>query len=137
LTLFYWIFASELESLPNGENAVINPALQIQGDGNTCWLGDLPRTKIQEIAMRIRKPTPMPRAPADPILPSNALPQKPPRNKVRAARVLWSRDTTLRRRLNKRGSDIISTQIVVNTTISICQVLRMIASVQRILVVPN
>jgi hypothetical protein len=89
-------------------------------DGRSCyWVGVLPGTTIQERATRIRKPTPIPKVPAAPILPTSALLQNPPTNNAKAAKVLWSRETTLCRSLSRRGSAISSTQIVVSTTTSI------------------
>lgn len=51
--------------------------------------------------------------------------------------LLWSRDLTLLRKLNRRGSDMSSTQIVVNTTIFSCQDPGTTTKFQNSLVVPN
>ena len=75
-----------------------------------------PPTNIQDIAMRIRSPAPIPNVPAAPILPTKALAMKPPTKSANAAKDLWSRDATLSRNLNNLGSDMSSTQIVVKTT---------------------
>lgn len=84
-----------------------------------CWRGaGLPPMKIQEMAIRTRKPTAIPRVLAAPIFPKSALPTNPPRKRAAAAITLWSRDATFSRSLKSRGSDISSTQTVVSTTVS-------------------
>lgn len=89
------------------------------GKVDYCWRGaGLPPTKIQEMAIRTRKPTAIPRVLAAPTFPNSALPTNPPRKREAAASTLWSRDTTFSRSLKSRGSDISSTQTVVSTTIS-------------------
>lgn len=68
------------------------------------------------MATRTRKPTQIPRVLASPSLAVNALAQKAPMKNAAMLAILWSREATCLRNLNRRGSATSSIQTVVNGT---------------------
>jgi hypothetical protein len=76
-----------------------------------------PGTKIHENVIRMRKPTAMPIVPAVPTCARMARPAKAPKKSETAAMRRWSRVRTRSRKRKRRGSDMSSTQTVVNTTV--------------------
>ena len=75
-------------------------------------------TKIHDSVMRTLKPTATPIVPAVPICPRMARPVNAPRKSAPAAMRRWSRVMTRWRIVNRRGSDMSSTQTVVSTTVA-------------------
>lgn len=80
-------------------------------------LGCFSLTKYQCTAMTILMPTLIASVPAEPTRWRIARPAKPPRNRLLAKMILWSRLTNFFLMLKRSGSETSSTQTVVSTTI--------------------